>query len=118
MTSQDVHVWIMTSWTKIWSCTGVRLGSVVAPTAAKLAAVKAKQVPWSVNCVALVSRGLRHSSTESRVGHGKAGEGGGVLKCTSCWAACMMSSPLVLHSGTALCCHATLIFSVRVDWDA
>lgn len=46
----------MTSWTKIWSCTGVRLGSVVAPTAEKLAAVKAKQVPWSVNCVALVSQ--------------------------------------------------------------
>ena len=33
---------------------GVRLGSVVAPTAEALARLKAKQVPWSVNCVALV----------------------------------------------------------------
>ncbi|CAM9677941.1 unnamed protein product, partial [Heterosigma akashiwo] len=50
---RDIHVWIMTSWTKIWSCTGVRLGSVVAPTAALLAALKSKQVPWSVNNMAL-----------------------------------------------------------------
>ncbi|CAM9237264.1 unnamed protein product [Phaeothamnion confervicola] len=48
-----VHVWVMTSWTKIWSCTGVRLGSVVAPTAALQRSLKAKQVPWSVNVVAL-----------------------------------------------------------------
>jgi len=47
-------VWIMTSWTKIWSCTGIRLGSVVAPTAQDLLAIKAKQVPWSVNGPALV----------------------------------------------------------------
>lgn len=37
--------------------TGVRLGSVVAPTAEDLARLKAKQVPWSVNCVALVRNG-------------------------------------------------------------
>eukprot|EP00611_Tribonema_gayanum_P006573 TRINITY_DN15846_c0_g1_i1.p1 TRINITY_DN15846_c0_g1~~TRINITY_DN15846_c0_g1_i1.p1 ORF type:complete len:405 (-),score=121.84 TRINITY_DN15846_c0_g1_i1:77-1180(-) len=48
-----IHVWVMTSWTKIWSCTGVRLGSVVAPTRALRDAVKAKQVPWSVNTMAL-----------------------------------------------------------------
>ncbi|CAM9566862.1 unnamed protein product [Chrysoparadoxa australica] len=48
-----IHVWIMTSWTKIWSCTGVRLGSVVAPTLELAQAVKRKQVPWSVNVMAL-----------------------------------------------------------------
>ena len=41
---RGIHVWIMTSWTKIWACTGVRLGSVVAPTAQLRNAVKAKQV--------------------------------------------------------------------------
>jgi hypothetical protein len=46
-----IHVWIMTSWTKIWSCTGVRLGSVVAPTAALQAAVKAKQVRAAATCM-------------------------------------------------------------------
>lgn len=50
---RDIAVWVMTSWTKIWSCTGIRLGSVVAPTEEAYLKVKAKQVPWSVNCVAL-----------------------------------------------------------------
>ncbi|TFJ82504.1 hypothetical protein NSK_006183 [Nannochloropsis salina CCMP1776] len=50
---KGVHVWVMTSWTKIWSCTGIRLGSVVAPNPEALLELKAKQVPWSVNCVAL-----------------------------------------------------------------
>jgi len=48
-----VHVWVMTSWTKIWSCTGIRIGSVVAPTEEALLAIKSKQVPWSLNCCAL-----------------------------------------------------------------
>jgi histidinol-phosphate/aromatic aminotransferase/cobyric acid decarboxylase-like protein len=48
-----IDVWIMTSWTKIWSCTGVRLGSVVAPTPELMKALKSKQVPWSVNIMAL-----------------------------------------------------------------
>jgi histidinol-phosphate/aromatic aminotransferase/cobyric acid decarboxylase-like protein len=52
---QGIMVWVMTSWTKIWSCTGVRLGSVVAPTPDALKHLKTKQVPWSLNCVALVS---------------------------------------------------------------
>lgn len=53
--SQDkgIHVWVMTSWTKIWSCCGVRLGSVVAPTQELQRSVKSKQVPWSVNTIAL-----------------------------------------------------------------
>lgn len=51
--SRGIDVWVMTSWTKIWSCTGLRIGSVVAPTAAHAAKIKQKQVPWSVNSMAL-----------------------------------------------------------------
>jgi len=50
---RKIDVWVMTSWTKIWSCTGLRLGSVVAPSAAHAQAIKKKQVPWSVNSMAL-----------------------------------------------------------------
>jgi histidinol-phosphate/aromatic aminotransferase/cobyric acid decarboxylase-like protein len=37
----------------VWACTGIRLGSVIAPTPAHMTAIKSKQVPWSVNCMAL-----------------------------------------------------------------
>lgn len=47
------HVFIMHSWTKIWSCTGIRLGSVVDPTTGCLQRIKQCQVPWSVNTMAL-----------------------------------------------------------------
>ncbi|KAF0757331.1 hypothetical protein AaE_004297, partial [Aphanomyces astaci] len=36
------------------SCTGLRIGSVVAPTAQHAANIKRKQVPWSLNSMALV----------------------------------------------------------------
>ncbi|GLD95542.1 hypothetical protein PINS_up022802 [Pythium insidiosum] len=51
--TRKIDVWVMTSWTKIWSCTGLRIGSVVAPTPAHAAAIKKKQVPWSLNSMAL-----------------------------------------------------------------
>lgn len=51
--TRGISVFVMHSWTKIWACPGVRLGSVVAPSAAALRRVKAKQVPWSVNLMAL-----------------------------------------------------------------
>jgi len=47
------HIFLMHSWTKIWSCTGVRLGSVIAPSREVLQRIKMKQVPWSVNTMAL-----------------------------------------------------------------
>nr|CCA22387.1 conserved hypothetical protein [Albugo laibachii Nc14] len=49
----QIDIWVMTSWTKIWACTGIRLGSVIAPTSADSALIKKKQVPWSVNSMAL-----------------------------------------------------------------
>ncbi|TDH70229.1 hypothetical protein CCR75_002893 [Bremia lactucae] len=51
--TRHINVWVMTSWTKIWSCTGLRIGSVVAPTPQHAAKIKRKQVPWSVNSMAL-----------------------------------------------------------------
>eukprot|EP00931_Biecheleriopsis_adriatica_P076944 TRINITY_DN50600_c0_g1_i1.p1 TRINITY_DN50600_c0_g1~~TRINITY_DN50600_c0_g1_i1.p1 ORF type:complete len:398 (+),score=77.19 TRINITY_DN50600_c0_g1_i1:35-1228(+) len=50
---RGTHVFLMHSWTKIWSCTGIRLGSVVAPSMSSLQRIRRKQVPWSVNSSAL-----------------------------------------------------------------
>jgi histidinol-phosphate/aromatic aminotransferase/cobyric acid decarboxylase-like protein len=54
MSRRGVDIYIMHSWTKIWSCTGLRLGSVVCPTAHHAALMKRIQVPWSVNSMAQV----------------------------------------------------------------
>lgn len=51
--SRNISIYIMHSWTKIWSCTGLRLGSVVCPTVEHTLALKKLQVPWSVNVSAL-----------------------------------------------------------------
>jgi histidinol-phosphate/aromatic aminotransferase/cobyric acid decarboxylase-like protein len=48
-----VSVYVIHSWTKIWSCPGIRLGSVLAPTPALASIMKAHQVPWSVNICGL-----------------------------------------------------------------
>jgi histidinol-phosphate/aromatic aminotransferase/cobyric acid decarboxylase-like protein len=50
---EGINVFVIHSWTKVWSCTGLRLGSVIAPTPALLTSIKARQVPWSVNAMAL-----------------------------------------------------------------
>lgn len=50
---EQVSVHVMHSWTKIWSCTGLRIGSVICPTTAHCEALKKIQVPWSVNGPAL-----------------------------------------------------------------
>ncbi|CAG8637219.1 14044_t:CDS:2 [Funneliformis mosseae] len=51
--TRRISVYIIHSWTKIWSCTGLRLGSVVCPTLAHCEVLKKLQVPWSVNSPAL-----------------------------------------------------------------
>ncbi|KAI8331661.1 pyridoxal phosphate-dependent transferase [Chlamydoabsidia padenii] len=50
---QKVSIHVMHSWTKIWSCTGLRIGSVICPTADHCEQLKKIQVPWSVNGPAL-----------------------------------------------------------------
>jgi histidinol-phosphate/aromatic aminotransferase/cobyric acid decarboxylase-like protein len=49
----DIRIYIIHSWTKIWSCPGIRLGSVVCPTVKLAADIKKHQVPWSLNVFAL-----------------------------------------------------------------
>ncbi len=50
---RGISVFLMHSWTKLWACPGVRLGSLVAPSEETLRRIKAKQVPWSVNLMAI-----------------------------------------------------------------
>ncbi|PVU86621.1 hypothetical protein BB561_006640 [Smittium simulii] len=50
---RNIQVFIIHSWTKIWSCTGLRLGSIVCPTEAAATELKLIQIPWSVNVIAL-----------------------------------------------------------------
>ena len=57
--SRGVHVWVMTSWTKIWSCTGVRLGSVVAPTPEAARRIKRKQVSAILDSYRVFESGWR-----------------------------------------------------------
>lgn len=46
-------IYLIHSWTKIWSCPGIRLGSILCPTAEHCLALKKHQVPWSLNVAAL-----------------------------------------------------------------
>ncbi|KAF9362682.1 hypothetical protein BGX34_005692 [Mortierella sp. NVP85] len=50
---RNISVYVIHSWTKIWSCTGLRLGSIVCPTEKHCTELKRVQVPWSVNSPAL-----------------------------------------------------------------
>ncbi|KAJ1617633.1 pyridoxal phosphate-dependent transferase, partial [Pavlovales sp. CCMP2436] len=50
---RGVTVVVLHSWTKIWACPGLRVGSCVCPTAAVARRVRARQVPWSLNSPAL-----------------------------------------------------------------
>jgi len=50
---KDIHVYVVHSWTKVWSCPGIRLGSILAPVAQDIVQIKHHQVPWSVNICAL-----------------------------------------------------------------
>jgi len=50
---KGIAVWVIHSWTKFWCCPGVRLGSAIAPTQQHMIELKKKQVPWSLNNMAL-----------------------------------------------------------------
>ncbi|RKP11596.1 pyridoxal phosphate-dependent transferase [Piptocephalis cylindrospora] len=53
LAEDGLQLYVIHSWTKIWSCTGLRLGSVVTPSAQHTQALRRVQVPWSVNTPAL-----------------------------------------------------------------
>jgi threonine-phosphate decarboxylase len=54
-TRGDVGVWRLGSLTKLWNCPGLRLGYVIAPTAAEAHAIRHLQPRWSVNGLALTA---------------------------------------------------------------
>ncbi len=50
---KNIYVYIIHSWTKIFTCTGLRYGSIICPTKEIYNKIKTSQVPWSVNILAL-----------------------------------------------------------------
>jgi len=50
---KDIRVYIMHSWTKIWTCPGIRLGSLICPHPKFKSEMLKHQVPWSLNVFAL-----------------------------------------------------------------
>merc|ERR1712072_1649690 len=52
MATRHIHVFIVHSWTKIFACPGLRIGSVSCPTIEKRQMLQSRQVPWSVNAFA------------------------------------------------------------------
>eukprot|EP01084_Bolivina_argentea_P016383 30662_1 len=50
-----ISIFLIYSWTKIWKCCGIRIGSIISPQAnSKLySQIKTKQTPWSVNLLGL-----------------------------------------------------------------
>lgn len=51
--NNNIFVYIIHSWTKIFSCTGIRLGSIICPIADLYNKMRILQVPWSVNILGL-----------------------------------------------------------------
>lgn len=50
---RNICIYIIHSWTKLWTCCGLRIGSLICPTEEILLKYKSLQVPWSVNTLAL-----------------------------------------------------------------
>lgn len=53
LASRGIYVYIIHSWTKIFTCTGLRYGSMICPTKDIYSALLQKQVPWTCNVLAL-----------------------------------------------------------------
>lgn len=52
MLKRHIKIFLVYSWTKIFSCTGLRIGSVICPSASAQQNLQSLQVPWSVNAFA------------------------------------------------------------------
>ncbi|CAK9046410.1 unnamed protein product [Durusdinium trenchii] len=52
MVKKHIHIFLVQSWTKIFACTGLRIGTVLCPTQEKRDSLLAMQVPWSVTAFA------------------------------------------------------------------
>eukprot|EP00742_Colponemidia_sp_Colp-10_P002374 GILJ01002531.1.p1 GENE.GILJ01002531.1~~GILJ01002531.1.p1 ORF type:complete len:399 (+),score=61.28 GILJ01002531.1:71-1267(+) len=53
MYEKGIKVFVIHSWTKLWACPGIRIGSILAPHADEVSRIKKVQVPWSVNEMAV-----------------------------------------------------------------
>ena len=49
----SIYIYIIHSWTKIFSCTGLRYGSLICPTKEIYNKIQSLKNPWSVNILAL-----------------------------------------------------------------
>ncbi|KAF8821750.1 aminotransferase, class I/II superfamily protein [Cardiosporidium cionae] len=50
---RGIHIFVVHSWTKIWSCPGLRIGTLVTPNADYAKQIRRRQVPWSLNSFAI-----------------------------------------------------------------
>ena len=54
MTEKKIYIYIIHSWTKIFSCTGIRYGSLICPNQEIYNKLLNLKNPWSVNILALI----------------------------------------------------------------
>eukprot|EP00435_Cladocopium_sp_Y103_P042440 s69_g11.t1 len=52
MVKKHINIFLVQSWTKIFACTGLRIGTVLCPTQEKRDFLLSLQVPWSVTAFA------------------------------------------------------------------
>ncbi|PHJ22104.1 class i ii superfamily protein [Cystoisospora suis] len=50
---RGIRVFVIHSWTKIWACPGLRVGSILAPTSDAATVLRKHQVPWSLSTPAI-----------------------------------------------------------------
>lgn len=50
---RNIHIIVVHSWTKIFCCTGLRIGSIILPCKSDLQLMKKFMIPWNVNVLAL-----------------------------------------------------------------
>jgi len=51
--NNNIDIFIIHSYTKIWNCCGIRIGSIITPSKDMADEMRATQTPWSVNSLAL-----------------------------------------------------------------
>ncbi|RQX72457.1 aminotransferase, class I/II superfamily protein [Toxoplasma gondii CAST] len=51
--TRGIKVFVIHSWTKIWACPGLRVGSILAPHPEAAKRIRKHQVPWSLNTLAI-----------------------------------------------------------------
>lgn len=52
MIKRHIYIFLVQSWTKVFACTGLRIGTVLCPSIEKRKVLQSLQVPWSVTIFA------------------------------------------------------------------